>query len=168
MSELKPCPFCGGEASIGKSSLSSSGDNYYFVNCTECLSATNHLVPESAPYTEKMAIEAWNTRTPDNEALLAQVEEYHEAIKWALGYSNFRRRQPAEGAYWWRTELRQRSGFEESCNPQQFIDSLKARIELDAILRCCSQIKESHNSFGAICAVRNTPRKYQPTELLEK
>lgn len=48
--ELKPCPFCGGEAKIMISVLS-------YVMCDKCCAETNHYI------TEKEAIEAWNRRT---------------------------------------------------------------------------------------------------------
>lgn len=68
MSELLPCPFCGGEASIGEGSLSLNGDRYYFVNCADCLASTNILIPESAPYTKQMATKYWNRRTTPQRA----------------------------------------------------------------------------------------------------
>jgi len=39
-----------------------------------------------------------------------RVRALNDAIVWALGYTDFRLREPGEGAYWWRTELRQRCG----------------------------------------------------------
>lgn len=59
--ELKPCPFCGGEARI--QTYRTFIDEYhgigtkYYVECSECL-ADRHL----GNLTEKEAIEAWNTR----------------------------------------------------------------------------------------------------------
>ena len=55
MPELKPCPFCGGEAELSKSS---GGD--WIVGCTngKCL-----MCPWSFGFkTKKEAIESWNTR----------------------------------------------------------------------------------------------------------
>lgn len=49
MSELKPCPFCGGEAKLYSGRIK-------YVFCKECF-ATNEDVK-----TESEAIEAWNTR----------------------------------------------------------------------------------------------------------
>lgn len=60
MSELKPCPFCGGEAAVG--SGLSNDEEYYFVNCADCLAATNHLICECAPKTKKEAAGKWNQR----------------------------------------------------------------------------------------------------------
>jgi Lar family restriction alleviation protein len=52
--ELKPCPFCGGEAALG------GGPDGAFVNCTDCLASTNVLHPHGD--TDDEAIAAWNTR----------------------------------------------------------------------------------------------------------
>lgn len=55
MEELKPCPFCGGEADI---------DKYGWGWNVRCLDPKCHfhIVPMPAHETEKEAIEAWNTR----------------------------------------------------------------------------------------------------------
>lgn len=53
MSDLKRCPFCGGEAKIC---------GYYFIQCVKCGSSTlTHTNRESA-------INTWNTRFPTVEA----------------------------------------------------------------------------------------------------
>lgn len=49
--ELKPCPFCGGEARVLKDGLP-----YVVIECERCFGRTNCNV------TEKEAIAAWNTR----------------------------------------------------------------------------------------------------------
>ena len=51
MSELKPCPFCGGEAE-----LHGFHDLYWVVECVRCYASANDCD------TEQDAIEAWNTR----------------------------------------------------------------------------------------------------------
>jgi Lar family restriction alleviation protein len=55
MSELKPCPFCGGEAELQYPE--EMGDNRGTVMCTKCYAST------SDKENWKDAIEAWNTRT---------------------------------------------------------------------------------------------------------
>ena len=50
MTELKPCPFCGGEAEYG---LTMAGEEVY---CTECKAAMPRFTTEDA------TIEAWNKR----------------------------------------------------------------------------------------------------------
>ena len=57
MAELKPCPFCGGEAHTYK-------NNLWHVACER---AHNGCVTMSAFITEAEAVEAWNTRTPEQE-----------------------------------------------------------------------------------------------------
>ena len=66
MTELKPCPFCGGEAEVFKDVTfkAETGEKIreikFFVWCTECTA----LVSGN---TEEEAIEAWNRRVK-NEA----------------------------------------------------------------------------------------------------
>lgn len=57
MSELKPCPFCGGEAKIVK-----SPENEYIAICRnkQCNASVGFF-----PNTRKEAIEAWNRRADD-------------------------------------------------------------------------------------------------------
>lgn len=50
MPELKPCPFCGGEAELGSP--------IYYVECTSCMGG----VPSYDSMEE--AISAWNRRSP--------------------------------------------------------------------------------------------------------
>lgn len=64
-----------------------------------------------------------------NEAitvLQAHITRLYDAIKWALGYYNFRKRKAGEGAYWWRRELRSLSGFDET--PAQSLAARDAAI----------------------------------------
>lgn len=52
--ELKPCPFCGGEAEIKKGCT--FGGNFYFVKCKKCSSEGERK------YGKSEAIAAWNKR----------------------------------------------------------------------------------------------------------
>jgi Lar family restriction alleviation protein len=52
VTELKPCPFCGGDAEI-------CGDEYFWVTCTSCGVETN------GSHDEEEAVERWNRRVCD-------------------------------------------------------------------------------------------------------
>lgn len=58
MTELKPCPFCGGEASVLE--LNGFSMSRYFVSCDTCSASGDHRE------TEEAAIEAWNRRVTDD------------------------------------------------------------------------------------------------------
>lgn len=81
MAELKPCPFCGGEAEIAYGNIYIS--RVVSVRCTKCRAKTNFVwidhpnmsytggLDESTRYTEQQAenraIEAWNRRAGDGK-----------------------------------------------------------------------------------------------------
>lgn len=58
--ELKPCPFCGGEAVIWTMDEFDDGDFYYRAECRNCQAGfgVNHETKEEA-------IESWNRRADD-------------------------------------------------------------------------------------------------------
>lgn len=66
MSELKPCPFCGGE-SVYVEQIGSEG--YFNVCCRNCLAN----VPLSG--SRETAVAAWNCRSIDQDELLKIAEE---------------------------------------------------------------------------------------------
>ena len=74
MSELKPCPFCGGEA---RTASKDYGDTHYWrvfcdtPSCAMCMTSVFH--------SEAEAIEAWNTRADDYR---------HAAEYWQRMYEN--------------------------------------------------------------------------------
>ena len=61
MSELKKCPFCGGEAKL-------VGDKYHWVFCEGCQGGSH------AFETVEEAIKAWNTRKPVDDVVEALKE----------------------------------------------------------------------------------------------
>lgn len=73
MADLKPCPFCGGEAEIVKAH-SNTTEYPYVVVCKNDL--CNASVGKFSTSREK-AIEAWNTRKP-MEAVVAELEKEYD------------------------------------------------------------------------------------------
>ena len=75
MSELKRCPFCGGEAKIDKTIA-----NTVSVECTVCYASSRMILCTEGDIEQK-AIEAWNTRKPMQNIVKRLEEEYHEIDK---------------------------------------------------------------------------------------
>ena len=98
MTELKPCPFCGGEAVVVEEYLSEEADASadeitYFVSCGLCASRTDNYA------TKKRAIEAWNNRpnpwhtgTPTEEGWYLVKVNYDEHPYFAMKFEN--------GSFW--------------------------------------------------------------------
>lgn len=61
MSELKPCPFCGGPATFC-TSLSSTGDYDAAVICERCNAKTDFMRATDEEDAKVMAAACWNTR----------------------------------------------------------------------------------------------------------
>ena len=61
MTELKPCPFCGGEAETKRHKFFVGSDTYGVV-CTKCEARTSQFFD-----TQAEAIEAWNRRADDEK-----------------------------------------------------------------------------------------------------
>ena len=57
MAELKPCPFCGGEADCNNAGFLKNGKPMWATECVSCGVATGFF------FFEEEAIEAWNKRT---------------------------------------------------------------------------------------------------------
>lgn len=60
--DLKPCPFCGGEAFVQKFRIDGTGRFFISVACRVCFAQTGHRTKEA------YAIEAWNRRAGEEEA----------------------------------------------------------------------------------------------------
>ena len=58
--ELKPCPFCGGEAKFGNSFWDG-----VFVYCTNCGCQTEYATDDKQCVAEKRAADLWNRRAND-------------------------------------------------------------------------------------------------------
>lgn len=59
MEKLKPCPFCGGEATCIQESTLGGQIILYFVECDDCCARSDRFMKNS------VAIEAWNRRASD-------------------------------------------------------------------------------------------------------
>jgi hypothetical protein len=163
MSELKPCPYCGCDQ------IQWHENKEWIIPfaryCRNCRSYGPHKE------TLEEADIAWNTRASDqqNEALLAQVERIRELAKRymnpALAYL------PESEAKWLEGKEDFADDVLEILNDQQSLDSIKAAVEAETIDRCAQAIVDNYLGreipspvFPSTQAVRNMPRKYQPTE----
>lgn len=87
-SELKPCPFCGGEAEY-HSDKGPTGEVYAWVGCNQCDAMSVHCDVRSMQPEETHPIEAWNTRASDAELArlteaLRAAEKREKALREAL------------------------------------------------------------------------------------
>jgi len=62
MSELKPCPFCGGKPHIHHR-IDSFDDKVYYIQCTKCKLVFNNYWGTYEAYDIKNEIKNWNKRT---------------------------------------------------------------------------------------------------------
>lgn len=76
VTELKPCPFCGGEAELHYD-RGPTGERYAWVGCNQCDVMSGHVDVASMMPEETHPITAWNTRaTPVvKQSLTADVTE---------------------------------------------------------------------------------------------
>jgi Lar family restriction alleviation protein len=73
--DLKPCPFCGGEAEINPLALATSDFN------VACFNGECPVEPQTRGETKDEAIAAWNTRAVDPAAIReAALREAAEAV----------------------------------------------------------------------------------------
>ena len=155
--KLKPCPFCGGAATVELQMHNSVRPDDYVVGCEEfnCRITT---IAESA--TKQGAIDKWNIRATDqqNEALLAQVEELRERLE-----------RSCEEVMSFNTTIFAKHRWINATKKlitnasQQSLDSLKARIEEETIDRCANKIEEFYGMGAGSLALDLMPRNYQPS-----
>ncbi len=88
MTELKPCPFCGGNARMLRHELGIMGrsgyDWWHAIQCQRCNAAVGY---DDNRYRDKSdAIRAWNTRAPSPELTAAneRIKVLEEGIHKAL------------------------------------------------------------------------------------
>lgn len=84
MSELKCCPFCGGEVEVG---LTNQHNKLFVVGCNTpmCYGNINHFTMVFV--SKESAINTWNTRTPmDN--IVEKLEEREKYLEKAMKESH--------------------------------------------------------------------------------
>lgn len=67
--EIKPCPFCGGETTVGHWEVGDFGDKEAGVECKKCFAKISQEIgydpePDAIVKTIKKAIKKWNRRAP--------------------------------------------------------------------------------------------------------
>ena len=67
MAELKPCPFCGGEAELKEKEYAMIGHKVQaYVRCKVCGTTSNYFSENIAYCANEKAIEAWNRRAEND------------------------------------------------------------------------------------------------------
>ena len=79
MSELLPCPFCGGEAQMGVNKESTVRE--YFAGCVNC-HIRLYKVGYKRFYTETEAISAWNARADTEYGAVPATDENMAKYGW--------------------------------------------------------------------------------------
>ena len=82
MSELKCCPFCGGEVVISDEKIDATREVYNF-HCHNCDMVTFYDFPND----KEKAIETWNTRTPMAN-IVEKLEEREKYLEKAMKESH--------------------------------------------------------------------------------
>ena len=80
--ELKPCPFCGGDAEYYTDN-GPTGEVYGWVGCNQCDAMSCHIDVRSMQPEETHPIDAWNTRA-EQAAELAKFKALAETLAGAL------------------------------------------------------------------------------------
>lgn len=85
--ELKPCPFCGEAKLIAECNEidDEAGENWHYIRCANCSVTSGYY------NTREIAIDAWNRRAVDADALLEEVAERLEAYMLIAGRNSFER-----------------------------------------------------------------------------
>lgn len=110
MADLKPCPFCGGEAVQKRVEQTILGTEYFSVICTtcHCQTAGNQDIEKS--------IAIWNTRKPMEaveEQLKQQVAQYQRRAEEHKDYEDYHARYWAKyGSYKHALEIVRNGGKE--------------------------------------------------------
>lgn len=69
MPVLKPCPFCGGEATLFKEKANATGTRFvYWVSCAFKGEIDCNCIPKTCNFENEIeAINAWNNRYTEND-----------------------------------------------------------------------------------------------------
>ena len=65
MAELKPCPFCGGEAEIAEGTFDGKSTSY--VKCKKCWARGEFFFLSPKYASNQKAVEAWNRRAGEQD-----------------------------------------------------------------------------------------------------
>lgn len=65
MNDLKPCPFCGGDAQLDHVQLGIT--LYSKVRCLNCHCSTKEFCISTKVSSDELSIEAWNKRVGDSD-----------------------------------------------------------------------------------------------------
>lgn len=84
MTELEPCPFCGGPAQMIEAE--EAGDSAYAIQCqTRGCEASSRVAFALMDSVDDLLAEAWNRRAPtDSQARLLELEGENERLRAAL------------------------------------------------------------------------------------
>lgn len=91
MTELKPCPFCGGEAE-----KLTSTDGFTSIGCLSCNPIFGVMIQRSS---EAEAIAAWNTRADYHGYEQAAIEAWESIKAWNTRHEDTCRMEPLNAFY---------------------------------------------------------------------
>ena len=81
MSELKACPFCGGEASIRNKCDMDGIGSFHWVECKKCRArSASHFVSLNEIPSYQEVLDEWNSRQYDNKLKAESVKRFAEYV----------------------------------------------------------------------------------------
>lgn len=83
MAELKPCPFCGGEAKLAIKSMGHGAAGAY-AYCTDCSSTSYAFCVRADWCANDEAIKAWNRRAESEELAFTRQFIHEHGLDFAL------------------------------------------------------------------------------------